>query len=137
MPNVPLRRPADAHPFHGSTTFTTPPHHDPGLPPRRVTLPGAEKLRSPHGRRWRVHPSTSRAPVRTSCVRCPLLRPGPAPMPRRQETRDSLSARVTEGHREGWLGEVSGLEAILAAADLKLQVMQRIAPPRCHSPWDV
>ncbi len=62
-----------------------------------------------------------------SCIRCPLLRPDPAQMPRLQEIRDNLTARVAEAHREGWLGEIAGLEATLAAADQKLQGMKQIA----------
>lgn len=62
-----------------------------------------------------------------SCIRCPLLRPDPAQMPRLQEIRDNLTARIAEAHREGWLGEIAGLEATLAAADQKLQAMRQIA----------
>ena len=62
-----------------------------------------------------------------SCIRCPLLRPDPAQMPRLQEIRDNLTARIAEAHREGWLGEIAGLDATLAAADQKLQVMQQLA----------
>jgi integrase len=62
-----------------------------------------------------------------SCIRCPLLRPDPAQMPRLQEIRDNLTARTAEAHREGWLGEIAGLEATLAAADQKLQAMKQIA----------
>jgi hypothetical protein len=48
-------------------------------------------------------------------------------MPRLQEIRDNLTARIAEAHREGWLGEIAGLEATLAAADQKLQAMKQIA----------
>jgi hypothetical protein len=48
-------------------------------------------------------------------------------MPRLQEIRDNLTARTAEAHREGWLGEIAGLEATLAAADQKLQAMKQIA----------
>jgi integrase len=62
-----------------------------------------------------------------SCVRCPQLRPDPEQEPRLQEIRDNLQARITEASREGWLGEIAGLEATLAAADQKLQTMKQIA----------
>jgi len=62
-----------------------------------------------------------------SCVRCPQLRPDPAREPRLLEIRDNLRARIAEARREGWLGEIAGLEATLAAADQKLQAMKQIA----------
>ena len=62
-----------------------------------------------------------------SCVRCPQLRPDPAQEPRLLEIRDNLQARIAEARREGWLGEIAGLEATLEAATQKLQVMQQIA----------
>lgn len=62
-----------------------------------------------------------------SCVRCPQLRPDPAQEPRLLEIRDNLQARITEARREGWLGEIAGLEATLEAATQKLQAMQQIA----------
>jgi hypothetical protein len=36
------------------------------------------------------------------------------------EIRDNLQARITEAEREGWLGEVEGLQVSLAAAEDKL-----------------
>ena len=62
-----------------------------------------------------------------SCVRCPQLRPDPAQEPRLLEIRDNLQARITEAHREGWLGEIAGLEATLGAAEHKLKIMRQIA----------
>jgi hypothetical protein len=62
-----------------------------------------------------------------SCVRCPQLRPDPAQEPRLLEIRDNLQARIAEARREGWLGEIAGLEATLASADQKLQAMKQIA----------
>ena len=62
-----------------------------------------------------------------SCVRCPQLRPDPAQEPRLLEIRDNLQARIAEARREGWLGEIAGLEATLAAAHQKLQAMKQIA----------
>jgi integrase len=61
-----------------------------------------------------------------SCVRCPLLRPDPHQQPRLLEIRDNLQARIAEARREGWLGEIAGLEATLQAAEQKLQSTRQI-----------
>jgi hypothetical protein len=66
---------------------------------------------------------------RENCLRCPQLRPDPAQEPRLLEIRDNLQARIAEAHREGWPGEIAGLQATLAAADRKLQAMKQIASP--------
>jgi len=62
-----------------------------------------------------------------SCLRCPLLRPDPAQRHRLVEIHDNLIARIEEAKRQGWLGEVEGLEVSLAAARQKLEQMQRAA----------
>jgi len=62
-----------------------------------------------------------------SCVRCPQLRPDPGQQPRLLEIRDNLQARITEARREGWRGEIAGLEATLQAAEQKLGTMRQIA----------
>jgi integrase len=62
-----------------------------------------------------------------SCVRCPQLRPDPAQKPRLLEIRDNLQDRIAEARREGWLGEIAGLEATLEAATQKLRAMKQIA----------
>ncbi len=61
-----------------------------------------------------------------SCVRCPQLRPDPGQQPRLLEIRDNLQARITEARREGWRGEIAGLEATLQAAEQKLGTMRQI-----------
>jgi hypothetical protein len=48
-------------------------------------------------------------------------------MPRLLEIRDNLTDRIAEARREGWLGEIAGLEATVAAAEQKLQTMNQIA----------
>jgi hypothetical protein len=64
-----------------------------------------------------------------SCLRCSLLRVDPAQRDRISEIRDNLLARITEAHREGWLGEVDGLKVSLAGAEQKLaQINQRNHP---------
>jgi integrase len=55
-----------------------------------------------------------------ACVRCALLWPDPAQRHRLVEIRDNLAARIAEAEREGWLGEVEGLQVSLAAAEGKL-----------------
>jgi hypothetical protein len=60
-----------------------------------------------------------------ACVRCPLLWPDPAQRHRLLEIRDNLSARIAEAEREGWLGEVEGLQVSLAGAEDKLAQIDR------------
>jgi len=55
-----------------------------------------------------------------ACIRCALLWPDPNQRPRLAEIRDNLIARIAEANREGWLGEVEGLQVSLAAATDKL-----------------
>jgi hypothetical protein len=60
-----------------------------------------------------------------SCVRCSLLWPDPQQHSRLVEIRDNLTARIAEAKREGWLGEVEGLQVSLAGAQDKLAQLQR------------
>ncbi|WP_169316722.1 hypothetical protein [Actinacidiphila oryziradicis] len=61
-----------------------------------------------------------------SCLRCSLLRPDPAQRDRIVQIRDNLLDRIAEAEREGWRGEVEGLEVSLAGAEQKLaQVDER------------
>ena len=60
-----------------------------------------------------------------ACVRCALLWPDPEQRPRLVEIRDNLTARIAEAEREGWLGEVEGLQISLAAAGDKLARIDR------------
>ena len=62
-----------------------------------------------------------------ACIRCPLLRPDPAQRARLLEIGDNLRARIDEARREGWLGEMSGLEISLAAATRKLGEMDELS----------
>lgn len=63
-----------------------------------------------------------------ACVRCPMLWPDPAQRDRLVEIRDNLNARIVEAEREGWLGEVEGLQVSLAGAEDKLAQIDRRAP---------
>src|SRR5664279_1954760 len=55
-----------------------------------------------------------------ACVRCSLLRPDPAQRGRLEEIRDNLEARIIEAKREGWLGEVEGLQVSYTGVKDKL-----------------
>ncbi|MEU4587787.1 site-specific integrase [Kitasatospora aureofaciens] len=55
-----------------------------------------------------------------ACVRCPVLLVSPSELPRLEEIRDNLTDRIREAEREGWLGEVDGLNVSLAAAKEKI-----------------
>jgi integrase len=60
-----------------------------------------------------------------ACVRCPMLWPDPAQRDRLAEIRDNLIARIEEARREGWPGEVEGLQISLAGAEDKLAQIDR------------
>ncbi|PBA68816.1 integrase [Mycobacterium avium] len=60
-----------------------------------------------------------------ACVRCSLLWPDPTQQHRLLEIRDNLRARITEAEREGWLGEVEGLQISLAGTEDKLAQIER------------
>jgi hypothetical protein len=60
-----------------------------------------------------------------ACIRCPMLWPDPAQRDRLAEIRDNLTARIIEAEREGWLGEVEGLQVSLAGAEDKLAQIDR------------
>ena len=65
-----------------------------------------------------------------ACIRCPMLWPDPAHRDRLVEIRDNLAARITEAQREGWFGEVEGLQISLAGATDKLAQIDRNHPGR-------
>jgi hypothetical protein len=60
-----------------------------------------------------------------ACLRCSMHWPDPAQRPRLAEIRDNLIARIAEAEREGWLGEVEGLQVTLAGVDDKLAQIDR------------
>jgi integrase len=61
-----------------------------------------------------------------ACVRCSMLWPDPDQRPRLIDIRDNLTARISEAEREGWLGEIEGLQVSLAGATEKItQIDQR------------
>ena len=65
-----------------------------------------------------------------ACIRCSLLWPDPNQRDRLVDIRNNLIDRIAEAAREGWLGEVEGLQVSLAAAEDKLtQIDARIRRP--------
>ena len=64
-----------------------------------------------------------------ACLKCPMHWPDPAQRPRIAEIRANLVARIAEAGREGWLGEVEGLQFSLAGADDKLAQIDRRSQP--------
>jgi integrase-like protein len=63
-----------------------------------------------------------------ACIRCSMLWPDPAQRERLVEIRDNLTARIAEAQREGWLGEVEGLQVSLAGVNHKLAQVERRSP---------
>ena len=55
-----------------------------------------------------------------ACLRCSMLWPDPAQRARLADICDNLTARIAEAQREGWLGDVEGLQVSLAGAEAKL-----------------
>ena len=102
---------------------------------RRATRP-SEEYRTPTDEEWDAflaHFEKRKVSVGTcarafgtpcihehACVRCALLRPDPAQRARLEEIRANLRDRIAEAEREGWLGEVEGLQVSLAGAEDKI-----------------
>lgn len=102
---------------------------------RRTTRP-SEEYRTPTDQEWDsflAHFEKRKVSIGTcarafgspcihehACVRCSLLRPDPAQRPRLEEIRNNLEARIIEAKREGWLGEVEGLQVSLSGAKDKI-----------------
>ena len=115
---------------------------------RRATRPG-EEYRTPTEEEWeeflghferrKVSVGTCGRSFGTSCIhehaciRCPLLRPDPAQHARLVEIRDNLHARIDEAQREGWAGEVEGLQISLSGARQKMAQADEIAARRTRS----
>jgi hypothetical protein len=63
-----------------------------------------------------------------ACIRCSMLWPDPAQHERLVEIRDNLTARIAEAEREGWFGDVEGLQVSLDGANHKLAQIERRSP---------
>lgn len=57
-------------------------------------------------------------------------------MPRLEEIRTNLVARLQEAKDQGWLGEVAAIETTMAAATQKLEAMQALATQHNRPPRD-
>ncbi|WP_053763309.1 hypothetical protein [Streptomyces sp. AS58] len=55
-----------------------------------------------------------------ACVRCSVLIVHATERPRLVEIRNNLLSRILEAEREGWLGEIEGLQSSLTHAEEKL-----------------
>jgi hypothetical protein len=113
---------------------------------RRRALRPSEEYRTPTGEEWqeflghferrKVATGLCGRAFSTPCIhenaglRCPMHWPDPAQLPRLAEIRDNLIARIGEAEREGWLGEVEGLQTTLAGADDKLAQIDRRPHPQ-------
>jgi integrase len=107
---------------------------------RRRTLRPSEEYRTPTSEEWdsflahfekrKLSLGTCARAFGTSCIhehaciRCSLLRPEPSQRLRLIEIRDNLLDRIAEAHREGWVGEVEGLQVSLAGAEEKIAQLQ-------------
>lgn len=60
-----------------------------------------------------------------ACIRCPMLRPDHEHRARLAEIRENLVLRINEAQREGWAGELEGLQINLAGAESKLEQLDR------------
>jgi hypothetical protein len=103
---------------------------------RRTLRPGSE-YRTPTDQEWdtflasferrKVSVGTCARAFNTpcihehACIRCPVLRPDPTGRQRLEEIRDNLTTRIAEAEREGWPGEIEGLQVSLAGAIDKLR----------------
>ncbi len=113
---------------------------------RRRSLRPSEEYRTPSDQEWqeflghferrKVSTGTCARAFGTpcihehACVRCPMLWPDPAQRHRLVEIRDNLHARIAEAEREGWLGEVEGLQISLAGAEDKITQLDKRPPSR-------
>jgi len=111
---------------------------------RRRSLRPSEEYRVPTDEEWeeflghfqrrKVSIGTCGRPFATpcihehACVRCPMLWPDPEQHTRLVQIRDNLTARIREAEREGWLGDVEGLQTSLAGTEQKLAQLDRRRP---------
>jgi site-specific recombinase XerD len=64
-------------------------------------------------------------PHEHACVRCPVLQIDPKLLPRLDELEDDLTARRARALREGWLGEIEGIDLTLTFLRQKREQAQR------------
>ncbi|MHB8295898.1 MAG: hypothetical protein ACYDH5_15015 [Acidimicrobiales bacterium] len=61
-----------------------------------------------------------------ACLHCPMLNINPKMLPRLDEIEDDLLARRARAEREGWLGEVEGIDLTLQFLRQKREETQRL-----------
>ncbi len=61
-----------------------------------------------------------------ACIRCPMLRPDPAQLPRLVQIEINTRERLEEAHQMQWLGEVSGLQDSLRHLADKKRLAERL-----------
>jgi hypothetical protein len=66
------------------------------------------------------------AKFREACLRCPMLRMDPTPIPRLLQIEANTRERLEEAHQMQWLGEVSGLQEGLRHIAEKKRQAQRL-----------
>ncbi len=64
-------------------------------------------------------------PHEHSCLRCPVLQVDPNMLPRLDELETDLIDRRERAHREGWLGEIEGIDLTLTFLRQKREQSQR------------
>src|SRR6266536_2281056 len=64
-------------------------------------------------------------PHEHACLRCPVLQIDPKMLPRLDELEDDLTARRARALREGWLGEIEGVDLTLTFLRQKREQAQR------------
>lgn len=108
---------------------------------RRRSLRPSEEYRTPSEEEWQEflgHFELRKVSVGTcarafgtacmhehACVRCSMLWPDPEQRHRLIEIRDNLTDRITEAQREGWIGEIEGLQVSLTGANDKIDLIDR------------
>jgi len=64
-------------------------------------------------------------PHEHACVRCPVLQIDPKMLPRLDELEEDLTTRRARALREGWLGEIEGIDLTLTFLQQKREQAQR------------
>jgi len=118
---------------------------------RRRSLRPSEEYRAPTDEEWqeflghferrKVSTGTCARAFGTPCIhehacmRCSMLWPDPEQRPRLIQIRDNLIDRIAEAEREGWYGEVEGLQVSLAGANDKIDQIDRRTAQPVPSTW--
>ena len=118
---------------HPLPTWPSSPADERCAPARNTASPptrnGSSSSATSNAARSPSAPAAGRSPrpasTSTPASAARMLWPDPAQRARLVEIRDNLIARIAEAEREGWLGEVEGLQISLAGAEDKLAQIDR------------